>query len=145
MDIQGDHVYRIGMDFDEEDDITVILKDSHDDWWVKGGQPPSDIHALLRAWRRFQTLVSHSSLFGIFYFIQRVIQSKPALFDLGTATDKEIDRQYESVSLTMGTLHATYIRYTSQMVELEKEIRELEIGLAESEAQELEIFKARLR
>ena len=91
------------------------------------------------------SLVSHSSLFGIFYFIQRVIQSKPALFDLGTATDKEIDRQYESVSLTMGTLHATYISYKSQTVKLEKEIRELEIGLAESEAQELEIFKARLR
>ena len=45
----------------------------------------------------------------------------------------------------MGTLHATYIRYKSQMVELDKEIRELEIGLAESEAEELEIFKARLR
>ena len=45
----------------------------------------------------------------------------------------------------MGTLYATHIRYKSQMVEPEKEIRELEIALVESEAQELEIFKARLR
>ena len=69
----------------------------------------------------------------------------PALFDLETATDETIDRQYELVTLTKQALHGTYLRYKAQMVELQNEIRELEIALPEAEAQELELLKARLR
>ena len=49
------------MGFDTEDGLTVLLTDSEDDWWINGNEPPSDVPSLLRAWRRFQTLVSHLS------------------------------------------------------------------------------------
>ena len=65
INIEGDHVYKIGMDFDKDDGITVILKDSDDYWWVNGNQPPSNIHSLLWAWRHFQSFVSHLSVFWI--------------------------------------------------------------------------------
>ena len=60
IDIETDGLYRIGTDFDQDDGITVILKDNDDDWWVNGTDPPPDVHSLLRAWRHFQSFVSHS-------------------------------------------------------------------------------------
>ena len=67
------------------------------------------------------------------------------LFDLETASDETIDWQCELVTLSKQALNATYICYKAQLVELQKEIRELEIALPEAEAQELELLKARLR
>ena len=58
IDVEGNHVYKIGTSFDTEDGITVVLKESDEDWWVNGNQPPFDLHSLLRAWRRFQSFVS---------------------------------------------------------------------------------------
>jgi hypothetical protein len=60
--IEGDQAYKIGTGFELEDGLTVLLSDSDEDWWVNGKNPPSNVHLLLRAWRRFQSLVSHLSV-----------------------------------------------------------------------------------
>ena len=47
IDIEANGVYTIGRDFDKDNGITVILKDSDKDWWVNGNGPPVDVRSLL--------------------------------------------------------------------------------------------------
>jgi hypothetical protein len=62
IEIEGDQAYKVGTGWDIEDGLTVLLSDCDDDWWVNGKKPPSNLHLLLRSWRRFQSFVSHLSV-----------------------------------------------------------------------------------